>query len=261
MQNALAVCLLSGIVCGLVGTYIVCRRMVFLSGGITHASFGGIGIAYYLGYDPILGALVFSVLSALGVEAVSARGRMREDSAIGIIWSVGMAVGIIFIYLTPGYAPNLMSFLFGNILTATRGDIIGLGAIAVITIFIFTLFMRRIIYVAFDPAYARSQGVRAQVVNSLMAVLVALSIVFSIRSVGIMLLISLLTMPAAIAGSLTHDYRRIFPWAVAVAVAGNVVGLWLAVALGIPASAATIFAMTVGLVAVKMLPLRCKSKA
>ena len=127
LTNALFASLLSGIACGIIGTYVVCRRLVFLSGGITHSSFGGIGIAYYMGWNPILGALVFAVLSALGIETASDRGRMREDSAIGIVWSVGMAIGIIFIYLTPGYAPNLMSFLFGNILTVTGGDILEIG--------------------------------------------------------------------------------------------------------------------------------------
>ncbi len=258
LQNALVTCLLSGIVCGLVGTYIVCRRMVFLSGGITHASFGGIGIAYYLGADPILGALVFSVLSALGVEAASRKGAIREDSAIGIIWSVGMAVGIIFIYLTPGYAPNLMSFLFGNILTVTPRDMALLGGLAVVTIAIFALFMRPIIYVAFDREYARSQGVPTQFISYAMSALVALAIVFSIRSVGIMLLISLLTMPAVMVNMLTHDYRRIFLWAAVVATLGNVAGLYFSMLLNVPASAATIFTLTIGLVAVKILTL-CRS--
>ncbi len=261
LQNALVACLLSGIACALTGTYIVLRRMVFLGGGITHASFGGIGIAYYMGLDPVLGALVFSVLSALGVEAASQRGGIREDSAIGVIWSVGMAVGIIFIYMTPGYAPNLMSFLFGNILTVTRRDIVLLGALAAVLVALFALFMRRVVYVAFDPSFSRSQGVPTRFINYFMAVVVALTIVFSIRAVGIMLLISLLTMPAVIAGALSNNYRRIFPLAVAIGVAANLAGLCFSVALDIPASAATIFTLTVGLIAVKVLPLRLNENA
>ena len=109
----------ASITAGLVGTYIVSRRMVFLSGGITHASFGGIGIGYFLGINPVLGAAIFGILSALGVEYLSVRQKIREDSAIGILWAFGMATGIIFIYLTPGYAPNLMGYLFGSILTVT----------------------------------------------------------------------------------------------------------------------------------------------
>ena len=121
--NALMAAFLSALLCGIVGTYIVSRRMVFISGGITHASFGGIGIAYYLGLNPVLGAVVFGVLSALGIKTLSERSKIREDTAIGVLWSVGMAIGIIFIFITPGYAPNLMSFLFGNILTVTKSDL------------------------------------------------------------------------------------------------------------------------------------------
>lgn len=110
--NAFLAALLVSIAAGIVGSYIVARRLVFLSGGITHASFGGIGIAYYLGLNPILGAAIFAVITAFGIESLSSRYKVREDSAIGIMWSVGMAIGIFFVFLTPGYAPNLMSFSF-----------------------------------------------------------------------------------------------------------------------------------------------------
>ena len=129
LTHAALACLLCGVACGMIGTYVVCRRLVFLSGGITHASFGGIGMAYYFGANPLLGALLFAVLSALGIETFTARKQIREDSAIGLLWSLGMAIGIIFIYLTPGYAPNLMSFLFGNILSVTGTDIFWMGVV------------------------------------------------------------------------------------------------------------------------------------
>lgn len=252
LAYGLAACLLSGVVCGIVGTYVVSRRTVFLSGGITHASFGGIGIAYYLGLNPILGAAAFAVLSALGVEWASERGRTREDSAIGIVWSVGMAVGIIFIYLTPGYAPNLMSFLFGNILTVTTRDLAALGALAVAVVLIFSLMCRQIVYVAFDRGFARSQGIPVRAVSYFMAVLVALTIVLSIRTVGIVLLISLLTIPAVIANSLTKSYGRITLLASLFAVAGNFAGLWLSYVLNIPAGAAAVFTLAGVLVAVRL---------
>ena len=116
MQRALIGCILSGISCGIVGSYIVARRMVFLSGGITHASFGGLGIALYAGINPTFGALIFAILSAIGIEFSSRRIKMREDSAIGIMWSMGMAIGALFMSLRPGYASDLTSYLFGNIL-------------------------------------------------------------------------------------------------------------------------------------------------
>ena len=130
LSNALAACVLSGITCGVIGTYVVCRRMVFLAGGITHASFGGLGIAFYLGANPIAGAMLFAVLSALGIEWAGSRGRIREDSAIGIIWSVGMAVGALFMSLRPGYTSgDLSAYLFGSIVTVTDGDVAALAAL------------------------------------------------------------------------------------------------------------------------------------
>ena len=255
LQRAAVAAVLTGIVCGIVGTYMVARRMVFLGGGITHASFGGIGIAYYLGLNPLLGALVFAVLSALGIEWGTARGRIREDSAIGMVWSFGMAVGIIFIYLTPGYAPNLMGFLFGNILTVTAGDLWALGGLVAVTAAVALLAYRSVMYVAFDRAFARSRGVPVMAVSCAMAVLVALSIVCCIRSVGIVLLIALLTVPAAIVNGLTRSFSRIALWSSVVAVVGNCFGLWLSYRFDIPAGAATIFLLALTLIVIKLLPL------
>ena len=138
----------ASITAGLAGTYIVSRKMVFLSGGITHASFGGIGIGYFAGINPVLGAAVFGVLSALGIEYLSVKQKIREDSAIGILWAFGMATGIIFIYLTPGYSPNLMSYLFGSILTVTRADIFALGIMSVLLIIYFTAFYLSLIHIS-----------------------------------------------------------------------------------------------------------------
>ena len=146
----------ASITAGIVGTYIVCRRMVFLSGGITHASFGGIGIGYFLGFNPVLGAAIFGILSALGIEYLSVRHKIREDSAIGILWAFGMATGIIFIYLTPGYSPDLIGYLFGSILTVTNADIIALGIMSVILIIYFSVFYRTILYMSYDESFART---------------------------------------------------------------------------------------------------------
>ena len=153
LRNAFLAAVLSGIICGIMGTYIVFRRLVFLSGGITHASFGGIGIAYYFGLDPIIGGLAFSVLSSLGIEWGSRKGWLREDSAIGIVWSVGMAIGIIFVYMTPGYAPNLMTFLFGNILTVTNRDLSALGILAILLLILAVFFLRAVMYVAVSSSH------------------------------------------------------------------------------------------------------------
>ena len=162
-QHALIGSLLASIVCGLIGTYIVTRRLVFISGGLTHASFGGIGLGLYTGVSPILAAGVFAVLSAFGVEWLSKRNDMREDSAIAVFWTLGMALGIMFTFLSPGFAPDLSAYLFGNILTITLGDIALLAGLAVILAIFFVLYLRPIIYVAFDREFARSQGIPVQI--------------------------------------------------------------------------------------------------
>jgi len=251
LANAAMACVLAGIACGIIGTYIVCRRLVFLSGGITHASFGGIGIAYYFGLNPIAGAGVFAVLSALSMEALSQKMKIREDSAIGILWSVGMAVGIIFIALTPGYAPNLMSFLFGNILSITHTDLIAMAILAVILLVVFALFYRPIVYIAFDREFSRSQNMPVTLVNSTMMVLTALTIVLSIRLVGIVLLISLLTIPPVIVNSVSKSYRRIMVWSCVISALGTFFGLFLGYKTDIPSGASTIIVLGVTLILVK----------
>ena len=247
LSNALAACVLSGITCGVVGTYVVCRRMVFLAGGITHASFGGLGIAFYAGANPIAGAMVGS------------RGRIREDSAIGIIWSVGMAVGALFMSLRPGYTSgDLSAYLFGSIVTVTHGDVVALAILTAAIMAGALLWLRPVMYVAFDRDFARSRGIPTRVISYAMAALVAVTIVLSIRIMGIVLLISLLTMPVAIVNALSKSYRTIALCAPLVAVAGNVAGLVASYNFEVPPGAAIIFTLTLTLIMVKLLPLRQK---
>lgn len=256
LNHAFWACILSGITCGIIGTYVVCRRLVFLSGGITHSSFGGLGIAFYLGINPILGAMVFAVLSALGIEWANDRGRIREDSAIGIIWSVGMAVGALFMSLRPGYTSgDLSAYLFGSIVTVTRGDVTALALLTLVILAGALLWLRPIMYVAFDRDFARSRGIPTRVVSYLMAALVAATIVLSIRIMGIVLLISLLTIPVAVVNAFSRDYRTIAATAPAVAVAGNVAGLAASYHFEVPPGAAIIFTLTLTLIVVKLLTL------
>ncbi len=253
--DALLVAVLSGIACGIVGTYVISRRMVFLCGGITHASFGGIGIAYHFGLNPIGGALVFAVLSALGIEWASAKGRIREDSAIGIVWSVGMAIGLLFIFTTPGYAPNLMSFLFGDILTVSNSSIVALAVLVGVLLLVMAFFSRPVIYSAFDREFARSQGVRADAILTLMTVLTSVAIVLSIRIVGVVLLISLVTIPPVIAGCFTKSYTKIALLASIFAALGNLLGIYVAWKMDFPVGATTIILLAVALFIVKLLTL------
>lgn len=262
LTDALAACVLSGIACGIIGTYVVCRRMVFLAGGITHASFGGLGIAFWLGADPILGAMLFAVCSALGIEWAADRGRIREDSAIGIIWSVGMAVGALFMSLRPGYTSgDLSAYLFGSIVTVTRGDVAALGVLSLALFVGALLWLRPVMYVAFDRDFARSRGIRTRLISYAMAAVVAVTIVLSIRIMGIVLLISLLTMPVVAVNLLTRSYRTIVWSAPVVAAAAGVAGLVASYRFDVPPGAAIIFILAVTIVIVKLLTLRKKTQA
>lgn len=251
--NAIWASVLVSIAAGLVGAYIVARRLVFLSGGITHASFGGIGIAYYFGINPILGAAVFAVLTAFGVESLSQRMAVREDSAIGILWSVGMAIGIFFVFLTPGYAPNLMSFLFGSILTVGMQDIYMILTLDVVMILFFIIFYRPILYLAFDPAFARTQKIPEKLFTYILKGFVALTIVLSIRAVGIILLISLLTIPPSIANIFTKKFSNIIFISVVIGFVGSIIGLAISYGLNVPSGATIILSLIVLFIFAKIL--------
>ena len=258
MQRALLASLLSGISCGIVGSYIVSRRMVFLSGGITHASFGGLGIALYGGFSSTLGAMLAAILSALGIEFASRRVKLREDSAIGIIWSLGMALGALFMSLRPGYASDLTSYLFGNILLVDRSDIALLALLTAIIVIGAITLLRRIMYITFDEDYARSQGMNVTLISYVMAVVVALAIVLSIKVMGIILLMSLLTLPTVIANTLTKDFSKIALLSAIIGVVGNIVGFVLSYNFDLPTGSCIIFTLTLALICVKLLSLHSK---
>lgn len=232
---------LTAISCGIIGTYVVSKRIVFVSGGITHASFGGIGIAYFMGFNPIIGAGVFALLTGLGIEGFTRKGNIRNDSVIAMLWSLGMAIGIIFIYLTPGYAPNLMSYLFGSILTINTTDLKMLALLSLIIIFFVTFNFRKILYITFDEEYSRTHKIGVNFINYSMIVLVALTIVLNIKTVGIILLISLLTVPQNMANLFTKDFKKIIFYSIILAFIGSFSGLILSYYLNIPSGATIIF--------------------
>jgi zinc transport system permease protein len=235
----------ASITAGLAGTYIVSKRMVFLSGGITHASFGGIGIGYFAGINPVFGAAVFGILSALGIEYLSVKQKIREDSAIGMLWAFGMAVGIIFIYLTPGYTPNLMSYLFGSILTVTNADIIALGVMSLVLILYFGIFYRTILYISFDELFARTYSSYVDIFKYLTTSLVALTIVLNIRMAGVVLVLSLLTIPPNIAMIFTRVYFKIVIWSVIAGFIGTAAGYTISYFAGVPVGATIIFTLVI----------------
>lgn len=235
----------ASITAGLAGTYVVSKRMVFLSGGITHASFGGIGIGYFIGINPVIGAAIFGIASALGIEYLSVKQKIREDSAIGILWAFGMAIGIIFIYLTPGYTPNLMGYLFGSILTVTNADLIALGTMSVILIAWFGIFYRTILYISFDEEFARTYSSYVNIFKYITTSLIALTIVLNIRMAGVVLVISLLTIPPNIAMLFTKVYLRIVILSILAGFIGTAVGYIISYSAGIPVGATIIFTLVI----------------
>lgn len=231
MQNALIAGLLASLACGIIGTYVVVKRVVFISGGISHSSFGGIGIARFLGFEPLLGALLFAVTSALGIGLLSTKTREREDTSIGILWVVGMAIGVVFIHLTPGYGPDLFSYLFGSILTVPTGYLYYLLALDISIIVIMTLFYKEMLATSFDQEYSTVSAVPTTAVSLLMLALVAITVVALIKIVGVILVIALLTIPAAVAGKFTHDLKHMMVLSSVLGMAFIVAGLWASVSL------------------------------
>jgi len=251
--NALLAAVFASISCGIIGTYIVTRRMVFLSGGITHASFGGIGIGYFLGFNPIFSAAIFSIFSALGIEFLSKQTEVREDSAIGILWSFGMAIGIIFITITPGYVPNLMTYLFGSILTVSKLDVWLLFGLSLLIIIIFSSFYRLILFVSYDQEFARTHKIAVNLVNYSLISLVALTIVLNIKVVGIIMVISLLTIPQSIANLFTRNFRNIIIASVVLSFVGVFTGLIFSYKINIPSGASIIFSLVIYFVIAKLI--------
>ncbi len=242
-QKALLAALFTSISAGITGTYVVARRIVFISAGITHASFGGIGLAFLLGFDPLLGAALFAVMAAFGIQFFSHKIHIREDSSIAIWWSLGMALGVIFVFLTPGYTPNLMSYLFGNILTVRTQELWAMLILLVMLVTFFGRYFREILYIAFDEEFARASGIPVSFLNYLVMILIALVVVMNIRAVGIILILSLLTIPQASANLFTRDFRKMMLLSILFAFTGTFLGLVISCFLNIPSGATIIFTL------------------
>lgn len=242
-QNALLGVVIVSIMSAMIGTYIITRRLMFITGGVTHACFGGLGLGYFLGVSPIVMAGVFAVASSLGVEWLTTKQRVREDSAISVMWAMGMAIGTLFIFLTPGYVPELNSFLFGNILTITKADLIAFTVFTIIFVIFFCSCYRIIVSCAFDKDFARTQGQPVVLVNTIMTVAIAICVVLTIRLIGIMLLMSLLSMPQMIAEVFTNRLKPMMIISVIISIVCSVAGLFCSYLMGVPASATIVLAL------------------
>lgn len=224
-RNALMAAVLASVLAGTVGTFVVVKRLVFIAGGISHAAFAGLGFCYWLGMEPLVGAVVVAVLAALLLGWLGEDRARSQDALIGVLWAGGMATGIVFIHLTPGYAPNLMTYLFGDILTVSRGDVLLLALLTMAVIAVVALFYRTLVAVAFDETFAAVQGVPVKWMTTLLLVLVALSVIMLIQVVGIILLIALFTIPPMIALMLAQRFVMVLLVAVAAGLVTSTGGL------------------------------------
>ncbi len=240
LQNALIAGLLASLACGVVGSYVVVKRIGFLAGGIAHSVLGGVGAALFLGWSPMLGALAAALAAALLVGWVSLQWREHEDTLISAVWAVGMAAGIIFISRTPGYNVDLMSYLFGDILMVRRHDLwVMLGGDLLLVVLV-TLLYRQFLAVAFDEELARLRGTPVTLLYLLLLSLVAVTVVLLIRVVGLILVIALLTLPAAIAGQYVHTLGRMMGLSVVIGMLLTTTGLALSYGPDLPAGATII---------------------
>ena len=240
MQNALFSSLLASIACGVIGTLIMEKRLLMMAGGVSHSAFGGIGLGYYLGIEPIYGALVFALGAALGISTISRKANTHAETLIALFWSLGMALGVLFIALTPSYPPDMASYLFGNILTVSRGE---LRLIAALTCFIllsigasFQLYKAYLL----DEEYTKLRGIPVGMLEYFLYALTAVAVVILIRVVGIILVLALLSAPPSIARMMFYNLKMIMIAASLLGAVFNVLGLWISYELNIPSGAAII---------------------
>ncbi len=240
MRHALVAGALVSIACGIIGVYVVVNRLVFISGGIAHAAYGGIGLGYFLGINPVWGAILFSLAAALGMGVVQRKTRQRADTIIGVMWAIGMAVGIVFVDLTRGYVVDLMSYLFGSILTVPRSDLIIMALLDVVIVALVVVFYKELLATSFDETFATVENVPVDTIYIILLCMVALTVVMLMRIVGLIMVIALLTMPAAISEQFTSNLKKMMFLSIVLGIVFTTVGLWLSYALNLTSGATII---------------------
>lgn len=247
LLNAVLTGVLASVACGIVGTYVVTRRITYLAGGIAHSVLGGMGLARYLSVvqgwswlTPLHGAIAAALAAAITIGWVSMKAREREDTVIGAVWAIGMAVGVVFISLTPGYNEDLMSYLFGNILMVGVSDLWLIGVLDVVILALTLLFYNQFLAVVFDQEFARLRGVNVEFFYLLLLCMVGLTVVVLVNVVGLILVIALLTLPAAMAGRFMRTIRQTMFLAVLFSLVVTIVGLAVSYKPDLPVSATII---------------------
>lgn len=227
LQNALYAGSLASIVCGVIGVIIIEKKLIMMSGGIAHTSYGGVGLGYLMGFEPILGAFLFAAAAALGIGFIKRKGGALFDIAIALFWSLGMALGIVFIAIMPGYPPDLSSYLFGNILSVTRSDLLLMSILTLVVILVVVILFNDWKAYLFDEEFAYIIGARTAFLEYLLLILIAMTVVVLIRVVGIILALSLLTIPAATAAMACGSLKKRMLYAVFLGSIFSVMGLWI----------------------------------
>ena len=244
MQNALFASLIVSLICGVIGTLIVINRMVFIAGGIAHGSYGGIGLALFLGMSPMLGASVFALVLGFIIAMITHKNSARLDSLIGVLWAFGMAVGIIMADLTPGYNVDLMSYLFGAILSVSVEDLYCMSAVLLLTLAFVIPFYKQLLAMSFDAQFAKLRGVNTTFLYFALVALIALGVVITIRAVGLILVIALLTIPPYIAEKLTNSMGSMMVLASILSALFCLTGLAISYAFNVSSGASIILVAT-----------------
>jgi zinc transport system permease protein len=240
MQHALAAGLLTSLICGVIGTLVVVNRIVFLSGGIAHAAYGGIGLAIFMGWPYSVGATGFSLVAAMAMAMVTLKAKHRADTIIGVIWAVGMALGVILLDLTPGYHPDLMSYLFGSILAVPKAGLYQTAVLCLAIVLVVSYFYNDFLAMSYDAEFAGLRGVPVKSLYLLLVGMIALSVVMTIRVVGLILVIALLTIPPYIAEQYVKSLYKMMIVSTALSMGFTIIGLFLSWRFNLTSGAAII---------------------
>ncbi len=241
MRNALYAGILTSIICGIIGTLIVVNRLVFLAGGIAHSAYGGIGLAFFFGLPYMVGAIGFSFVVAMIMAGVSLKAKERADTIVGVLWAVGMASGILLLDLTPGYNVDLMSYLFGSILSVPRSDLVTMAAIGVAILLLVSYFFRDLLAMSYDEEFAQIRGMPVKRLYYMLIGMVAVTVVMVVQVVGLILVIALLTIPPSISEKYTKSLAKMMLCSCFLGMVFTTGGLWLSYRYDMTSGAAIIF--------------------
>jgi zinc transport system permease protein len=245
IRNAIFASILASVACGIVGSFIVVKKLTFISGGIAHTAYGGVGLGYLLGINPLFGAIFFSLIASTSISIMRSKKNQSEDTLIGIMWALGMALGIIFISLSPGYAPDLMSYLFGNILAVSLLEIYLMIILNIIIVAVVMINFKKLQAVTFDEEYSRAMGINVDRYYFILYLLIALTVVLLIKVAGIILVIALLSIPASISLNFTKSIGRMITNAIFIGVGMMLLGLFLSYYLNLPSGSVIIIVSSI----------------